>query len=357
MVKKKTNLILALLLPVQIICIRILSNYPHLIEKWYSNGIYPITSSLMRTGLGFLPFSLGDFLYAVFVILLIRWLVIRFKERFRKPMKWILEGLATLSVLYACFNLFWGLNYYRPPLHQALEINHEYSTEELQNLTEILIGRTNEIHLSITKNDTVKVTIPHSKNELFDLTVVGFEHLKKDFPELDYNKTSLKRSLYSVPLSYMGFNGYLNPLTNEGQVNTVIVPFKIPTTASHEVGHQLGFAAENEANFIACLATMNHPDVYFRYSGYTFALGYCMNELFRRDPEVAETLLEKVNPGIRKNYAEVREFWEAHKNPFEPLFMAFYNSFLEANYQKGGIKSYSYVVALLVNYFQDENQL
>ena len=102
---------------------------------------------------------------------------------------------------------------------------------------------------------------------------------------------------------------------------------------------------------------MNHPDVYFRYSGYTFALGYCMNELFRRDPEVAEALLEKVNPGIRKNYAEVREFWEAHKNPFEPLFMAFYNSFLEANYQKGGIKSYSYVVALLVNYFQDENKL
>lgn len=356
-VKKKTALILAILFPVQVVAIRLLAGYPHFVEQWYSKGIYPLTSSLMRMGLGFLPFSLGDLLYAGFVIFMVRWLVIRFRQRFRKLLKWLLEAMATFSVIYACFNIFWGLNYYRPPLHQTLEIEHEYSTEELQRLTEILVERSNEIHFSITQNDTVKVDIPYSKNELFAFTVTGFENLQTDFPELAYNQTSLKRSLYSVPLSYMGFNGYLNPLTNEGQVNTVIVPFKIPTTASHEVGHQLGFAAENEANFIACLATMRHPDIYFQYSGYTFALSYCMNELYRREPELAEQLVDKINPGIRKNYAEVQEFWLAHKNPFEPLFMAFYNSFLEANAQQGGMKSYSYVVALLVNYFQEEDQL
>ena len=341
----------------QILCIRILSHYPQFVENWYSTGIYPVISSLIRAGLGYLPFSLGDFLYALFIIMLIRWIVIRIRQRFKNPKKWVAEGLAVLSVIYACFNLFWALNYHRPPLHRALGIEHDYTTEELQKLSEVMLERTNEIHLSITENDTVKVEIPYSKNKLFELTVDGFDNLQKDFPELEYNRVSLKRSLYSIPLSYMGFNGYLNPLTNEGQVNTVIVPFKIPTTASHEVGHQLGFAAENEANFIACLATMNHPDVYFRYSGYTFALGYCMNELSRRDPEAATLLLKKLNSGIRKNYAEVREFWEAHKNPFEPLFMFTYNSFLKANYQKDGMKSYSYVVALLVNYFQDENRL
>ena len=344
-------------MPLQIIGVRILSNYPEFVEKWYSTGIYPLTSSVMRFGLGFLPFSLGDFLYALLVILFFRWIVIRIREKFRKPGKWMIEALATLSILYACFNIFWGLNYYRLPLHYTLEIENEYTTEELEELTTSLVEKSNEIHFSITGNDSVKVAMAYTKDELFELTIDGYAHLQQTFPELDYEQNSLKRSLYSVPLSYMGFNGYLNPWTNEAQVNTIIVSYKIPTTASHEVGHQLGFAAENEANFIACLATMHHPNQYFRYSGYTFALGYCLSELFRRDPEIAEKLLENLNYGIRLNYEEVREFWAAHKNPLEPVFMFTYNSFLKANYQEKGIKSYSYVVALLVNYYKDQQEL
>lgn len=311
----------------------------------------------MRWGLGSLPFSLGDFLYALLIIMFIRWVSLRIRQGFRKPEKWILEGLATLSLLYACFNVFWGLNYYRPPLHQTLKIDNDYSTEELLKLSEKLVESSNVIQFSITGNDSLKVEIPYSKNDIFDLTIQGYSNLSNSFPELKYSQASLKRSLFSLPLTYMGFNGYLNPFTNEAQVNTLLVPFKLPTTASHEIGHQLGFAAENEANFIACLATMNHPDVYFRYSGYTFALGYCMNELYNRDPEAAEKLGQELNYGIQLNFAEVREFWAKHRNPFEPVFMFTYNSFLKANYQTDGMKSYSYVVALLVNYFEDYKNL
>lgn len=355
--KKKTALILALLLPVQIVGLKFLADYPAFVEKWYSTGLYPFTSSLMRMGLGFIPFSLGDFLYALFVILILRWIFLRFKQKFRKPLQWTLEMVATISIVYFCFNLFWGINYYRLPLHQSLEIESEYTTEELQLLTETLVARSNEVHLSITGNDSAKVVIPYGKNELLDRTLEGYDQIQDVFPELEYQRVSLKRSLYSIPLSYMGFNGYLNPWTNEAQVNTVIMPFRIPTTASHEVGHQLGFAAENEANFIACLVTMNHPDAYFRYSGYTYALSHCLSELFRRDPEAADKLLKEINYGVRLNYQEVEDFWLAHENPFEPIFMYSYNNYLKANNQAAGMKSYSYVVALLVNYFKDSRSL
>ena len=352
--KKRAALILAILLPVQILLIQILSLYPNFVEEWYSHGIYPFTSRLLRMGLGFLPFSLGDFLYALLIILLIRWVVIRIRQKFRKPKKWAIEALATLSLIYFCFNLFWGFNYYRLPLHASLEIESDYTTEELIQLTKVLIQRSNEIHTAINGDDSLKVTLPYSKNELLDLSVAGYDNVQEKFPELDYDQSSLKRSVYSLPLTYMGFNGYLNPLTNEGQVNTLIVPYKIPTTASHEIGHQLGFAKENEANFLACITTMNHPDVYFRYSGYTFALSYCLSELFRREPNLTTELLETMNYGIHLNYLEVREFWQRHKNPFEPLFMQIYNSFLVANNQPEGMRSYSYVVALLVNYHKNK---
>ncbi|HET8753880.1 MAG TPA: DUF3810 family protein, partial [Salinimicrobium sp.] len=120
--KKKTALILAILLPVQIILIRILSHYPLFIEKWYSTGIYPFISSKLRLALGFLPFSVGDLLYLFLSILIIRFLILRLRQKFRNPKKWIPELLAFLSVMYFCFNFLWALNYYRLPLHQALEI-------------------------------------------------------------------------------------------------------------------------------------------------------------------------------------------------------------------------------------------
>lgn len=305
----------------------------------------------MRYTLGFIPFSLGDFLYAALVILLILWLIRRLRQKFKNPKIWIPDALASLSVLYFCFHLFWGFNYYRLPLHESLEIENEYTTENLVKLTETLIEKSNQLHSELAENDSTKVIYTYSKDELFEITLDGYDHIEKQFPELTYRGAALKRSLYSLPLTYMGFNGYLNPLTNEAQVNTLIVPYKIPTTSSHEVGHQLGFAKENEANFIACLVTMNHPNKKFRYSGYTFALSYCLSELYRRDQIKAEELIATMNEGILENYREVDAFWQQHTNPLEPVFKATYNRYLIANNQADGMKSYSYVVALLVNYF------
>jgi hypothetical protein len=356
-VKRKSVLILAILLPVQIIGIKVLSGHSNFVEEYYSLGLYPAISKVMRYSLGFVPFSLGDLLYGAFILLAISWLVRRISQKFKKPKIWIPDTLATLSIIYFCFHLFWGFNYYRLPLHKSLGIEADYTTEKLVVLTKNLIERSNALHLELVDNDSVKVDYDYSKKELFSITLEGYENIQKDFPELTYNGPALKRSIYSLPLTYMGFNGYLNPLTNEAQVNTIIIPYKIPTTASHEVGHQLGFAKENEANFIACLVTMNHPNKHFRYSGYTFALSYSLSELFRRDKALAQELMACLNPGIIKNYREVDEFWLRHRNPLEPIFKATYNRYLIANNQADGMKSYSYVVALLVNYFDDSQNI
>ena len=351
--KNKAGLILAILLPLQYVAIRIISGYPTFIENWYSTGLYPYISKIMRFSIGILPFSFGDLLYTFLIFSIIRWIVIRINTRFKNPWKWGIEFFAIFSIIYFCFHIFWGLNYYRLPLHKTLKIKNTYTTEELVFLTETLIKRSNEVQRKLMQNDSLLVPYNFTKNELLKTTIEGFDFLSDKYPKLAYNGKSLKPSLYSIPLTYMGFNGYLNPLTNEAQVNTQIIKYKIPTTASHEIGHQLGFAKENEANFIACLATINHPDLYFRYSGLTFALRYCLNELYIRDCNKAEQLLKTINFGIFENYREVREFWLLHQNPFEPVFQYTYSGFLKANNQQGGMKSYSYVVALLVNYFDD----
>jgi hypothetical protein len=109
----------------------------------------------------------------------------------------------------------------------------------------------------ITKNDSVKVVVPYSTQEIFELSVKSYTSVEKEFPFLKYEKPSIKPSLISVPLSYMGFGGYLNPFTNEAQVNDCLPKYNFPTTTLHEMAHQIGYASESEANFIGFLASIS----------------------------------------------------------------------------------------------------
>lgn len=351
MYKNKT-LILALLLPLQILLIKLLSSSPSSIETYYSNGVYPVISKLLRFIFGWLPFSVGDILYVVLVIFILKWLYSNFKSIYRRPKQTLLTITAFLSVIYFCFHFLWGLNYYRNPLHKTLNIDNEYSTEELIRVTKKLINTTNNIHLKIAKNDSTKAIILYSNSEIFEKTKLGYKQLEKSYPNLKYQQRSIKNSLWSLPLTYAGYSGYLNPFTNEAQVNSLIPKYHFPLVSCHEEAHQIGYAAENETNFIGYLACMKNPDDYFQYAGATFAVRYCLNELYRRDSKSYEELIKTLNVGVRKNFQESQQFWNSYQNPTEIVFKAVYDLFLKSNNQQKGIKSYSYVVALIVNYEQ-----
>ena len=61
---------------------------------------------------------------------------------------------------------------------------------------------------------------------------------------------------------------------------------------------------------------------------------------------------EEVNPGILTDFENRSRYWAQYKNPLEPLFKSIYNNFLKANAQDKGIKSYSYVVGLIVGHYE-----
>jgi hypothetical protein len=350
---KHKKLIIALSIIPQIILLKVLANFPNFVESVYSHGVYIWISKAMRYAFGWAPFSVGDVLYTVLGIYILRWFYLNRKRIIKDTKHWLMDVLAAVSVGYFAFHILWAFNYYRLPLHKSLGIAHDYTTTELVDLTQQLIDKTNTLQLQLAKNDTIKVVLPYSKSEILKMIPDGYDNLSKEFPYLAYQPRSVKRSLYSVPLTYMGFSGYLNPFTNEAQVDGLIPAYKLPTTGSHEVAHQLGYAAENEANFIGSMAAMNHPDVYFNYSGHAFALRHCLGELYKRDVATYEELLPQLHTGILKNYQESRDFWNGYKNPLEPIFKTTYDGFLKTNNQVGGMESYSYVVALLVNYHKD----
>jgi len=327
-----------------------LGNYPELIENYYSNGLYPFISSFYRLALGWLPFSLGDLIYGVLIIYAI-WHIIRNRNRIRKNLKLFLRDVVViLSVAYFTFHIMWGLNYYRIPLAQTLELKDSYTTNDLLVYTEKLIAKTNKLHYEVTSDTAQLVEIPYSQKEIFQKTLNGYLDLKTRFPLFSYKNPSLKKSTFSTGLSYMGYGGYLNPFTNEAQVNAKIPNFRFPVITGHEIGHQIGYSAENEVNFIGYLVTATNRDLYFKYAAAAYALSYSLSEVKLKDENKFHELYSRLNGGVQKNYEELNKFWLAYENPLEPVFKSIFNSFLKANNQEEGIKSYGHIVALLVTY-------
>jgi len=74
--------------------------------------------------------------------------------------------------------------------------------------------------------------------------------------------------------------------------------------------------------------------------------------MHRIDKEGSIALYKKLNAGTKKNYQELIDHNNAYENPIEPVFKSVFNTFLKANSQKDGIKSYSKVVNLLVGYHE-----
>ncbi|MCD9575763.1 DUF3810 domain-containing protein [Flavobacterium soyae] len=344
--------ILPLFLLVQIIFLKILPFFPDFVEGFYSNNVYIRISHFSRVLLGKISFSVGDCIYAVLILSMISWFW-RIRKTWRTDWKdHLLKITGKISVFYFFFHLLWAFNYYRKPLFEKMEIKREYTDADLLAFTKRLIVKTNEIQFKITKNKGEKINFPYSQEEVFKMNLNGYDNLAKEHSYFKYDALSVKKSLFSVPLTYMGFGGYLNPFTNEAQVNDLLPMYSFPVTASHEMAHQIGFASENECNFIGVLASVKNDNLYYQYSGYSFALRYCLGIWKFKNEKIFEILKRQVNSGILKNYQESQDFWKQYDTFIDKGFHFVYDSFLKSNNQKDGMESYSKFIDLMINYYR-----
>ena len=323
---------------------------PNLTEKLYSTGIYPYIGMILRFIFGWIPFSIGDIFYTIIGIMILCFFIKKIRNIWQNSIAFFGKIVLFVGYMFFIFHLFWGFNYYREPLEKTLNLNTTYRESELYDVTETFIQRANELHMQLMPIDSLSVDIPLTNQEIYKLTLKGYESISYKFPQFKLSISSLKSSLYSQTLTYMGYSGYLNPFTGEAQVNSLPSGYHVPITATHEVAHQLGYSAENEANFIAYLVSTHHSNEYFKYSASLFALRYCLGEVRKINQVKYDEFFGKIRKGILKNYKESSDFWQQYQNPLEPYFKASYDTFLKANNQKKGIQSYNYVTGMIINY-------
>lgn len=355
---KKYRAILILLAIALII--RIFSLFPEAVENYYSHGLYPVLVTVLRFLFGWLPFSVGDILYAFAVIYLIFSVVHFIRRLVRKNadktyLKRIAKrGLLIVLWVYILFNGLWGLNYNRIGIAQQMDLKvTTYTADELESIIILTIDKLHQLDTPALANRDKF----NKKRLLFKQAIQSYKKVVSELSFLEYKLPSVKPSLYSYLGNYLGYTGYYNPFSGEAQVNTT-VPLEIqPFTTSHEIGHQLGFAKENEANFVGYLAARESDNAVVRYSVYFDLYIYASRNLAERDSLLARSLQRQLPDITKQDLRNLRAFYKKYENPFEPIIRRLYGQYLKANEQPQGILSYDEVIAWVIAYWRKYGEI
>ncbi|HMP92681.1 MAG TPA: DUF3810 domain-containing protein, partial [Phnomibacter sp.] len=241
-------------------------------------------------------------------------------------------------------------NYYRLGSRQLFGIQpRPYTTAQVDTLVQVAINNLNSLCTDTTKLEQSFTTRPKA---LATQAQASYNRASHQWPFLQFRRSSLKPHLIGRLQSYTGYAGYINPFTQEAQVNFYMPRFELPFTVCHEMAHQLGFGSESEANWIGFMACRSSASIAFAYSGYYQTTLYALSQLFTMDSTLAAQRKEQLPPVFLKHYAEMKAFGQAHQNPAQTFLNRLYDGYLRTQNQPEGVATYNQMVAWQIAYAQ-----
>jgi len=324
------------------------AGHPHAVEKYYSQGLYPVICRLLHPVLNIFPFSVGDVLYTVVVAYLLYAFVRLIKLLFNK--RFLQIGLLVTGVVIGVqtgillFYLFWGMNYFRPSAAERLSLKDStFTVTDLQAVTIMLIDSANATRARVTSADL------HQTNDtIYNRAVSAVLKRSDNSAAFRAYSPGIKPSLLTPLLNYIGTSGYYNPFTTEAQLNYQQPVFSRPFVACHEMSHQIGYGAEDEANFAGFMAAIGSNDRLLRYSAYHLAVGEFMYTMHGADTVLHKQLKARISPLVKNDFKQERLYWQAYQNQVNVITGIFYDNFLKANNQPRGLDTYNRMVTLLM---------
>jgi hypothetical protein len=358
LIRYKKTFVLILL----VIAISLFETNRFWVEHYYYELGYPATSFLQRLITSRIPFSIGDVLYLVLGVYFlyffynsIKKIIYPKKQRWHIVKQIVLKCFHFTLIIYIVFKLLWGLNYSRQGIAKQLNLQQNiYCKEELVALIEDLIFEANDYRKQITDTTLPDIKIKTVFNDVEDAyKTAAITHLL-----FTVDHFAVKPSLFSPAGNYLGYTGYYNPFTGEAQVRSDIPSILLPFIACHEVAHQLGYASEDEANFVAYLVACNASNVYLKYATCLELLDYAFNDLlfkYYEDFCLKEGIKKRlqledcIEPQVRKDRKDIKLFFLTNKKETSNVSNYFYDKYLKINFQNAGMASYNQVIGFVIN--------
>ncbi len=338
----KKKLIILFILILVLTAIQVLLPYHPAWIAIYDAQVFKPYQSFRDMVFGFIPISIGDLLYVFLfcwlAITLVKWVyfLIRLRQRKHELAHSVLQSVITIGTMYLLFFIGWGGNYYKPSLPSYWHLDNTITS-----------GREALLAYDSFLVDKMNVYAPHFRAK----RLKQISRTAKDYYGRYTNgKTrrfglKAKPSLFGYWMQNLGIQGYYNPFTGEAQVNKYLPPFMLPFVVSHEMAHQSGIAAEEDANLMAYVMGAQVPDSSFRYSAYFNIWLYTHARLYRIDSTEANAIKAMLNPLSVAHLDTLRAIRQRHRSDFGEYSADLYDGYLKLHNQKHGIHSYSRVAS------------
>lgn len=353
----------SLLLPISLASLYLFSLHPDWAE-WYCVTLYPVFSLPINQISSLFPFSLMECLLAILIVLLpvllIRLIIQVFrnkKERKERLLRALATLLCAIGIVAFSYTLNCGINYSRYPFAQVTGLAvRPSSADELKALCTELAKQANLERVGIETDDQ-GVTVLSDRKNAAETARITMNSMEKLYPTLKSGYGKPKPVMASRVMSYLNITGIYFPFTVESNINMDAPAYNIPVTMLHELSHVRGYMREDEANFIAYLACRNSNSQAFAYSGTMLAFLYANNSLYSADESAGRETYALLNDEARKDLAANQAYWKRFEGPVADVASKANDTYLKANRQEDGVKSYGRMVDLLLADYRQRHGL
>lgn len=347
---------------------------------WYIANIFPICVGCYGRLTSLFPFSVGEMMLIIAVVLIVLLIFIGIGagickivyiakgNRKKKLPVWMRGYSFTVLIIFTCvgivmtfncFVLYHGSTF--PEKYMEKTLDKKYKLSELADLRNMVVSECNRLSKLVERDEHGNII--YSGN-IEEQAVKEMKRLGETYPQLSGFYPDPKGFTFSGFFSQQKMMGYYFPFSMEANYNTKMYVTNMPSTICHELSHVKGFIQEDEANFISYLACVGSEDVFFQYSGYLSVLYYLDNDYYEAIDENKAIYKSQVriSSQVRKDKVFLTpEAWEevekkavVSTKTVSKVSQKIVETNLTLNGVEDGTVSYGRVVELLLEYYDDE---
>lgn len=323
------------------------------VVSFYDMYVFHPFQSARNIFFSLVPVSVGDLLYLagsiILVALVCRWIyyAVNFRTHKHRLGSSMLHTLIASGILYIVFILGWGGNYYKSSLSSFWKLDKS----DWDNDSTLVAF---DAYLVEKLNEYAPAYKPVAFKDI-DQRAREYYNTHTDSRTKAYG-VKVKPSIYGYLMQHLGIQGYYNPFTGEAQVNKYLPSFMLPFVVCHEMAHQSGIAAEDDANLLSYAVSTIPEDPVFRYSAYFNLWLYTHARLRILDADLAGDLRSRLNPITLAHLDTLREIRKKYDSDISLYSGAIYDGYLKLHHQKDGIESYNKVAISAWAWEQREKQ-
>ncbi|HIV91722.1 MAG TPA: DUF3810 domain-containing protein [Candidatus Eisenbergiella stercoravium] len=336
---------------------------------WHVKHLFPLSVNLYGRLMSIFPFSVGEgmialavFFTAVAILLGIMCIFVRkgrikrlisvFSRTYVRAYAWVF--LAVFMIMtWNCFILYHASEF--DETYMAQKAQRTYTDRELIQVRNHIVEELNALTEELERDENGFLVY---QGDMKQEAVRAMQGLGEEYELLSGYYPRAKGIAASDFLSQQYMMGYYFPFSMEANYNTSMYVANVPATLCHELAHLKGFIYEDDANFIGFLACISSDDPFYRYSGYLSVLGYVEKEYKKASGKEEFDCLSIAKSVRSDDIFLTSEAWERveEKAVVETAVVkAASNQFTETtlviNGVSDGMKSYSRVVQLLLEYY------